>query len=245
MTLSLKTPGMWDVMWAAFSATGNVAYPERLIDLLDESVTFTGNPKTDEVYHRTVAWSLATNMSQHELILRMVRKEAQKRTGPVQKKLKEMLAKAESKRVVMANCDGDFCAMLALISEANLKELDKPYDQAPILTELDEVKTGDHVVEKISFSGVGLADDLSADVSYDIKTIRPDGTIYDGAAHKGVVALKRKVPQRFSIFDDQPMILMIRFEPQDPRGTYRVEAVVTDNISHKTVTLAKEVTLKN
>ncbi len=245
MTLSLETPGMWDVMWAAFTATGNVDYPARLIDLLDDSVTFTGDPKVDAVYHRTVAWSLASNMSQHELILRMIRKEVQKRTGPVQQKLKEMLTKVEAERVVMPDCDGDFCAMLALISEENLKELDKPYDQAPVLTELHEAKTGDHIAVTISFAGVGLADDLSADVSYDLKTIRPDGAIYDGGEHKNLVALKRKEPQRFSIFDNRPVMVLIRFEPQDPRGTYRVEAVVTDNISHKTVKLAKEITLKD
>ena len=32
MTLALDTPGSWDVMWSAFSATGNTAYPARLID---------------------------------------------------------------------------------------------------------------------------------------------------------------------------------------------------------------------
>ena len=68
MTLSLETPGMWDVMWSAFFATGNTAYPARLIDLLDDSVTFTGDPKVDAVYHQTVAWSVTSNMSQHELI---------------------------------------------------------------------------------------------------------------------------------------------------------------------------------
>ena len=245
MTLALETPGMWDVMWAAFSATGNAAYPARLIDLLDDSVTFTGDPKIDAVYHRTVAWSLASNMSQHELILRMVRREAQRRTGPVQQTLKEMLAKVEAERGAMPDCDGDFCASLALVSEENLKELDKPYDQVPVLTELHEAKTGDHIAVTFSFAGMALADDLSADVSYDLKTIRPDGALYDSGEHKDLVALRHKVPQRFSVFDNRPMIVIIRFEPQDQRGTYRVEAVVKDNIGGKAVKLVKEITLKD
>jgi len=245
MSLPLDTPGSWDVMWAAFSATGNTAYPERLIDLLDDSVTFTGNDKLDAVYHKTVAWSLSSNMSQHELILRMVRREAERRTGPVQQKLKEMLAKVEAERVAMPDCDGDFCAMLTLVTEENLKELDKPYDQGPVLNELHEAKTGDHVAVTIIFAGMGLGDDLSADVTYDLKTIRPDGTIYDGAEHKDLVALKSKIPQRFAVFDNRPMLLMIRFEPQDPRGTYRIEALVKDNIGGKKVKLVKEITLKD
>ena len=113
--------------------------------------------------------------------------------------------------------------MLALVSE-NLKELSKPYDQAPVLTELNEAKTGDHIAVTLSFAGMDLADDLSADVSYDLKTIRPDGAIYGGGDHKNLVALKRRVPQRFFIFDNSPMLVMIMFEPQDPRGTYRAEA---------------------
>jgi hypothetical protein len=244
MTLSLDTPGIWDVMWAAFSATGNAEYPARLIDLLDDSKTFTGDQKIDAVYRRTVTWSIASNMSQHELILRMVRREAQRRTGQVQQKLKEMLSEVEAKRVAMPDCSGDFCAILSLISEENLKELDKPYHLAPVLTQLREAKVGDHVVVILSFAGMNLADDLSANVSYDLKTFRPDGAIYSGSDHKDIVALKRKVPQRFAVFDNRPMLIMLRFEPQDPRGTYRVEALVKDNISGMTLKLVKEITLK-
>jgi hypothetical protein len=245
MELALDTPGSWDMMWAAFSATGDTRYPARLIDLLDDSRTFTGNEAVDALYHRTVAWSLASNMSQHELILRMVRREAGQRSGPVQQKLKDMLAKVEAQRVAMPDCDGDFCAILALISEENLKELDKPYDQGPVLKELSDAKVGDHVAVVFTFAGMALAEDLSGDVRYDLKIIRPDGAIYDGSEHKDVPALKGKVPMRFSIFDNRPMIVVIRFEPQDPRGTYRVEAVMRDKIGGKTVKLVKEITLKD
>lgn len=244
MNLSLETPGAWDVMWAAFFATGDTKYPARLIDLLDDGTAITGNKKVDAAYRKIVAWSLASNMSQHELILRMVRREAETRTGPVQQKLKDMLAEVEAEHMNMPDCDGDFCATLALISEENLKELDKPYDQGPVLTELREAKTGDHIAVVFAFGGMALADDLTADVTYDLKVVRPDGALYD-KEHKDLPALKRKVPQRFVVFDNRPAIVLLRFEPKDARGTYRVEAVMKDNIGGKTVKLAKEIALKD
>ncbi|MDR3527677.1 MAG: hypothetical protein P4L57_10380 [Rhizomicrobium sp.] len=243
-TLPLTTPGSWDVMWSAFFATGNTAYPARLVDFLDAHVSFSANEKVDAVFHRTVAWSLMANAGQHELILRMLRQEAQKRSGPVQQTLKAMVARIDGQHLVMPNCDDGFCATLNLISEENLKELDKPFDQVPILTELHQVKPGDHVAVNISFAGIALADDLSTDVVYDIQTFKPDGTLYE-AEHKDLVALKRKVPQRFVVFDNRPEILLIRFEPQDPRGTYRIEVVVKDKIGGKSLKLAKAITLKD
>jgi len=243
MELTLDTPASWDVMWAAFSATGDTAYPARLIDLLDDSVAFTHDAKTDAIYHSTIAWSLESNMAQHELILRMVRKQAQQRTGAVQQKLQAMIARVEAQRLVTNDCDGEFCALLVLISEDNLKELDKPSDETPVMHELHFVKPGANLAVILGFSGMSLADDLSADVSYDLKIVRPDGALYGDGEHKNLTALKAKVAQRFMVYDNRSMFLMIRFEATDPRGLYQVEAVLKDNIGGKTVTLRKGITL--
>lgn len=240
--LALDTPGMWDVMWAAFSATGDTAYPARLIDLLDEAHVFSKDPKIDTLYRRIVAWSLQTNAGQHELILRMLRTEAARRDGAIKQKLDAMVTEVEKQRVVTNDCDGEFCALLALISEDNLKELDKPSYEVPVLTELGKAKPGDHIAATISFSGMALREDLSAEVTYDIHTLRPDGALYDGE-HTDLVALKRKVAQRFSIYDNRTMLIMLRFEPKDPRGTYRVQVTLKDKVGGRTITLEKKITL--
>lgn len=242
LDMPLSSPSMFDMMWAAFMATGNTAYPARLIDVLDETTPLTGNKTMDMVYRGSAEWSLSSNVRQHELILRMVRREAASRTGAVQQKLKEMLTKFEAQRVSFPDCAGDFCAMLALISEDNLKEFDKPSDQGMYLTQLDEVKPGDHVAIKITFAGMDLADDLSADVTYDLKVVAPDGTLYSGSDQKDLEALKRKLPLRFSIFDNQAFI-MIRFEPKDVRGTYKVFALVKDNIGKRSIALSRDIKL--
>lgn len=242
--LALDTPGMWDVMWSAFSATGDTAYPARLIDLLDPAKPLNSDPKLNALYHKIVAWSVEANAGQHELIRRLLEREAKVRQDATKAELEGMLKKIDAKRMVTQNCDGQFCGLLALVSEANLAELEKPFDQGPILKELPTAKAGDHVAIVLCFSGLGLAEDLTGNVTFDLHTLKPDGTLY-GGEHKDLEALKRKVPMRYSIYDNHPMLVMLRFEPQDPKGEYRVEVTLKDRIAGKTVRLKKSITLIN
>jgi len=238
----LKAPGDFDMIWAAFFASGNTAYPARLIDVLDEDYVFSGNKMLDKAYRASADWSLLSNMRQHELILRMVRRESEKRSGAVQANLKAKLAELDAERVPLPDCDGRFCGLLALISEENLKEFDKPWDQGPFLKMLDKAKAGDKVAIKLCFAQMTLSDDLRADVTYDITVRKPDGTIYAGADLKDIEALKQKVPVSAMVFDNKG-ILMLRFEDKDPRGTYTVAVVLKDNIGGKKLTLRKTIAL--
>lgn len=238
----LKTPNDFDMMWAAFFASGNTAYPARLIDVLDENHVFTGDKTLDRIFRASADWSLLSNMRQHELILRMVRREAEKRSGAVQANLKAKLAKLESERYSLSSCDGDFCGLIALISEANLKEFDKPSDQGPELKLLDKAKVGDKIAIKLCFAQMTLADDLTADVTYDLTVLKPDGTPYGDIDTKNLEALKQKVPSSDSIFDNRAVV-MLRFEDKDPRGPYAVIAVLKDNAGGKRLTLRQTVTL--
>jgi hypothetical protein len=242
LAIPLKSPDSFDMMWGSFFATGNVAYPERLIDVLDETQTLTGNAATDGVLRSTAAWSLKSNMWQHELIDRMARREAGLRTGAVQKQLQSMIAGVEGERPSFQDRSGDFGALLVLVSEDNLKEFDKPSDQGVMLNELDKAKPGDHIAVKIGFAGMAIADDLKADVTYDLKIVGPNGKIYDGVERANLEALKQKTPLRFAIFDNRG-VMIVRFEPNDARGTYNIFAVVHDNIGHRSIALSKQIEL--
>lgn len=66
LDMPLETPGSFDMMWGMFMATGNVAYPARLINVLDESVAFTGDAKVDAIYRGAAVWSLQSNAEQHD-----------------------------------------------------------------------------------------------------------------------------------------------------------------------------------
>ena len=241
LTLSLKSAESIDVMWWSFFATGNVAYPERLIDVLDPASTPTGDTAANAALRETIAKSLKSNMWYHELIDRMVRREARLRTGALQDRLQSLIAGVEAERPSFPEKSGDFGAVLVLISEDNLKEFEKPTDQAVKLYELDKARPGDHIAVKIAFAGMELTDDLRADVTYDVKIVRPDGKVFEGS-EQTLKALKERTPLRFAIFDSREAPIA-GFRPNDPRGTYMFVVVIRDNIGHRSLSLSKQIEL--
>jgi len=124
------------------------------------------------------------------------------------------------------NQSGDFRAMLTLISEAELKEFDKPSDQSVDVHELDRA--------------VALTSDGSADVTYDFQIVPPGGS--GELDDKGLAVLKGKVPDRWGIFDNRRAPLL-QFDPDYPPGTYKVVVTVTDNVAHRTLSMSKEIEL--
>jgi len=138
------------------------------------------------------------------------------------------------------NQSGDFRAMLTLISEAELKEFDKPSDQSVDVHELDRARHGDHVAIKLTFTGVALTSDGSADVTYDFQIVPPGGS--GELDDKGLAVLKGKVPDRWGIFDNRRAPLL-QFDPDYPPGTYKVVVTVTDNVAHRTLSMSKEIEL--
>lgn len=66
------------------------------------------------------------------------------------------------------------------------------------------------------------------DVTCDIIVRRPDGSIY--GEEKGIVGWKGKYPVPAHNLQLTQGRMGIRIEPQDPSGTYTVEAIVRDNI---------------
>ena len=189
------------MMWGAFFASGDPAYPERLIDVLDPDTALSGNATLDLAYRGAAAWSLSSNMRQHDRVYEMIRRDAQQRTGVTQQLLLQMLAAYASKNA-FPDHSGEFGAELVLISENELTEFSKPSDQGLHLDELDRIKPGQHVAIKLVFQGMALTNDLRADVTYDLKMTSPDGTIIQGFDKKGLEAFRRKIAVRFGIFDN-------------------------------------------
>ncbi len=242
LTMPLTTPDAFDMMWSSFFATGDVAYPRRLIDVLDPSYALGDNETMNAVLRGTAAWSLASNMRQHERIWRLIRDEASKRTGAVHDVLTTMLAGYNTENKPWPNQVGEFRAMLTLVSEDTLNEFEKTYGQGGTLTELSSARAGDHIVVKLTFAGMDLSDDLAANVTYDFKIITPNGSLYGGVDQKGLTALNNKVATRFLIFDNNPTPIFV-FDPRSPRGAYTIEVTVHDNIGHHSLTLSKQITL--
>jgi hypothetical protein len=239
----IKEPGDLDMMWGAFLASGDAAYVKRIIDVLDEKHPLSGEKALDEGTRGAAEWSLRSNMVQHELVYRLVCREAKSRKGAVGRKLRKMVTWAKPASS-LPNKDGEFSAMLVLMAEQDLKEFEKPSDSRIRLRELSETTRGEVVAIKVMFSGLKLTKELDGAVEYDLKILTPDGKIYDDTDLKGLQALSRKVPTRFRVFNNENVV-MIRFEAKDKAGTYRVVAQVRDKIGGKSVDLEGKITLKD
>ena len=103
-------------------------------------------------------------------------------------------------------------------------------------------RRGETIGVTVLFSGMQLADDLSADVSYDIKVTAPDGKVDPNSSQSGVAALKDKIPGRFNVLDSRST-LSIHFEPEDKPGPYRIDVLLRDNIGGKKVALSRSIEL--
>jgi uncharacterized protein (UPF0297 family) len=238
----IEDAGDLDMMWGAFLASGDVAYVRRVIDVLDKEHELSGDEIVASATRKSAEWPLQSNMMQHELVYRVVREEAETRSGGVKKKLRRMIAAAKPAGSLPEK-NGGFSAMLLLMEEQRLAEFSKPTDAPLRLDPKKTAKRGDNIAIKIVFAGIELSEDLQADVEYDLKILDPDGKIYDETDLSGLKALSRKVPTRFRIFDNQDVV-MIRFDPKDKAGTYKVIAKIRDKIADKTIPLKAEIELR-
>jgi len=230
------------MMWGTFFATGDTRYPARLIDVLDPSISLGNDKVMDAVLRQTAAWSLSSNMRNHERVLRLLRQESAARKGVVRDVLMKMLADYNAENKPWPDQTGEFRAMLLLLSEDSLKAFGAPSDQGVLVTPLSHARPGDHIAVKLAFAGMDLSDDLSASVSYDFKVIGPNGSLYGGVNKTGLTALNSRVPTRFRVFDNDATPIVV-FDAQAPLGKYTFSAVIRDNNGHHALSLSQQITL--
>ena len=242
LKMPLKQPGDLDMMWGAFLASGNDQYVKKIVDVLDESTPLTGEKTLDMATRASADWSLGSNMMQHELVNRLIRKEITTRPDAVKKKLEAIVARNEKEAKPFPNRDGDFSAMMVITDESALKEYEKPSSEGLHFQEASKAKRGDILAIKIVFAGMELTNELMSDVTFDLQVLDPEGKIYDKTDLKALEALKARIPKRFSVFDNRSFI-KIRFEPKDKLGKYQFVATIHDNVGKKSIPLKKEVEL--
>lgn len=237
----MKEAADLDSMWGAFLGSGDVAYVNKIIDVLDPKHKLDGDRTTRIAVRRSAEWSLRSNMMRHELVHRLIHDQAKTRTGGVRTKLEAMLKQVQ--KVRLRESEGDFTAQMYLMDEAGMQEFAKPVDQAPRLSSRSKARRGDVIGIKIVFAGIALSDDLKADVRYDLKILDPDVEIYDKTDLTDLEGLSQKVPTRFRLYDNL-QVVAVKFEPNDKLGTYRVLATVYDKIGKRTVKLKELITLE-
>lgn len=139
--------------------------------------------------------------------------------------------------------NGPLSAMLVVIPGSQLPEFDKPQDQPLHITPLHKATVGDEVAAKVLFGGPQRDGDGNVDVSYDLKVLAPDGTLYDNTDEHGLEALKANVGAGDFVFDNRRVVVGVRFEDKDPAGVYTFVAVLHDNIAKRDIALKTQVEL--
>ena len=235
--IDISSPSDLDVLWGAFMASGDPKYPDRLIDfsVSDQQANF----EDDVTYFLTQSsaeWSIASNALQHEIVRRSVENKINELAGPQKEKLETILEQINSGRNQFGSQSGEFSAKLVVIDQDNVEEFEKPSFSPPVLAPVSSAKIGDIVAVKLLFTGLGLSESLHSNVTFDLKVVAPDGSIYSGADFKNLKALEGRTPVRFNIFNNQTTP-MLRFEPKDQPGDYKISAVVYDNIGNQAVEL--------
>lgn len=79
--MPLDAPGDLDMMWGAFMASGDVAFPRRILAVLDAPPRAAGETPQRAILVKVARWSLASNARQHPVVLQLIRDEAGRRTG--------------------------------------------------------------------------------------------------------------------------------------------------------------------
>lgn len=239
-TLTPRSDVEMDLKWGAFFATGSPGFVAAMVDALDAGRPLTGSRELDAAIRSTSLAGLTLNMRQHEVLERYIRQRSLEAGGAYKQVLNALLASREAAYKPAPDHDGDFAGAIATLMLPEKDAADGIAMAGP-----DGPRTarrGDTIGVTVLFSGMQLADDLSADVSYDIKVTAPDGRVDPNSSQSGVAALKDRIPGRFNVLDSRST-LSIHFEPDDKPGPYRIDVLLKDNIGGKKVALSRSIEL--
>jgi hypothetical protein len=235
-----------DLHWGGFFASGDTRYLERLVSELQYcdnkdslNLFLTGN---------SAKWSLCSNAINYPEVKQYLEHASDAAPAALKSQLIDVLhsSSAELKNQMLEGIkqfkntinDKDvdsLCAMkeyhtdgLALFfilikDKKFFNEWAKP--DTPKISSNNTYKRGEDVYPVIIFSTDGKDENGNADLTYDIKIIKPDGTLYSNFEQ---LEIWKKAPLDMLQLVKQK--LDIHIENNDPFGVYKIHSVVHDNI---------------
>ena len=140
---------------------------------------------------------------------------------------------------------GPFGAILVVTddSEGFFEEWNRPPDpeRPPSINSTQLALRGERVDAILVFTGCQPNPEL-CDVAVDYRVLKPDGSTY--AEQEGVPVWKgAEVPEGRLQLSEQN--LGLAFEPDDPLGVYRVEALVRDRVADRSIALETELSVSD
>jgi hypothetical protein len=128
----------------------------------------------------------------------------------------------------------DFCASLVVSQDPRfLDSWDRP-SEVFAYEGIETVHPGAYVLAIVMFANPALDAAGAAHLRADFALLKPDGSLYGES--KGLVAWDGPAPGR-NLLELTRKYLRLRIEPDDPLGTYSVEATLHDTVSGHVLTL--------
>jgi hypothetical protein len=224
----IVVPKQINELLAAFLASADNKYLLRIAKTLDEP-NIAANAAARNAF--------SENVRKHELIRKIAIKESKNEN--LSKKTRDFLEYVSSAPTDnFPDHDGTFGATLAAISPDYGEEWNKKSDTTSVqINGKHSLKKGDVTELAVFFIGMDLKDDLTANVTYDIKIIKPDGSI--ASEDTNLTALNAKIPTPFAVYRPNEAI-KYAYGNNDVAGTYTVQATIHDNVSGKSLNLETE-----
>lgn len=144
------------------------------------------------------------------------------------------------------NHDKDFGAMLQVSTRAEAERFRQEWhstgvEHAPNLTLTETARRGDEVSISLVYAGCGGKQPAATcDATASITVFKPDGSVYGDFQD---LSLANGQPPVANVLQLSPLEIVIRFEPQDPFGTYRIVAKMHDPAQDANLELRNEIAL--
>lgn len=238
-------PGINDLVWSGFFASGDTRYLDRLVS----EMKYCDRKDSLKLFLTGISakWSLCANAISYPLVKEYLEQTLEKGPPELKAHIKELLNTTpdviteqmregirEIKNNEKQNSPNQLCASrdynkdglqihFLLIKDKNFFEEWKKPD-LPTITFVDTYKRGEEVIPIILFSTDGKDDNGNADLTYDIKIVKPDGSTY---GHFEQLEIWKDEPAPMMHLVRQPVV--IHLEKNDPIGIYKISSVVYEN----------------
>ncbi len=228
-----------DTLWKNYYASKDSKFIKELISkFIPDSAK-----AEDNVVNSAIEFSLISNMLQYAEVERLLLKYYAVTTDDKKALLSAVVNEFNKRKENFRYevYDGEFSAKITPVDSNLLEEIKKPSNIAPHVKTKFTAKRGEDVLFHILLCGMQLDDSYRANVTFDIKVLKPDGTIY--FAEDNLDGLKRQLPLRFSNFTTE-YISGVNFDPSDPSGIYIIKAKVIDHVAQKQVFIETKTVLE-
>lgn len=137
---------------------------------------------------------------------------------------------------------GDLSGMMVVIPQKEMAEFSTPGGDRH-LDRVSRAEAGASLAIKLVFTGVKADANGVANLTYDLKITGPDGKLYSGSDYHSLPALIGQIAPGDGVYDNRDKVVLLQFEPGDPQGAYKIEAVLHDRIAKVDLPLQTSVVL--